>query len=168
MDEKRKAYLKNRLWDLLTLRDHSEQELKQKLRSKVTQEELQFLLELAKDYRLIPTSCEEKQNLAQRVFQSYHKKKMGSLKIQQKLKEKGLPTVSVNSEEELTLAKQLLTTRRSRSQKTLTKPQLFRYLLGKGFPSHIVQKALNELDEGNSELTAYGDSYEPYSTLSDS
>lgn len=142
MDEVRKSYLKNRVVDLLSRRDHSEYELKQKLSRWATSEEVQFAISFAKDFNLIPTTEAQQVDLAQRFADSYSRKKLGSLKIQQKLHSKGLPKVTLEPEVELDNAVHLLTTRRSRSQKTLTKPQLIRYLMGKGFSLDIAQKAL--------------------------
>jgi len=145
MDHRQKAYLENRVLAILSRRDHSELEIIQKFRKWATDEEITYALKFAKSYKLIPDSLEEEHNLSRQVAQFYHQKNLGILRIQQKLATKGLPEVTPDPEEELSKASRLLATRRSRSQKPLTKAQLLRYLVGRGFKLDIAYRAIKKL-----------------------
>jgi regulatory protein len=151
MDEKQRSYIKQRVVELLSRRGHSELEIRNKMSRWATEEEISFAIKFAKSFRLIPSSPEEETQLSEQFAQSYHRKNLGALKIQQKLTEKGLPKVKIDPELELKKATHLLATRRLRSKKALTKPQLIRYLLNKGFSLEIALKAFQTfqtLDRG--------------------
>lgn len=144
MDDKQRSYIKHRVVDLLSKRDHSESEIRQKMRRWATDEEISFGIEFAKSLKLIPSSPDEEVKLANQFAKGYNRKNLGALKIQQKLISKGLPKVKIDPELELKKATHLLATRRLRSKKALTKPQLIRYLLSRGFSFEIAQKAFQE------------------------
>jgi len=163
MDETRRAYLKKRIVKIIARRDHSELELRKKLNNWASPEEVEFAVEFAKKNNLIPNTPEQQLELSKKFASFFSKQKMGALKIQQKLKAKGLPNIQMNLEEQIEQASQVLATRRSRSQKNLTKPQLIRYLLSKGFSLYVSQKAISLIDP-----TDTGDIHEQAFTESDS
>jgi regulatory protein len=161
MDETRKTYLKNRVLMILARRDHSELEIRKKLSKWASPEEVEFAIDFAKNYNLIPTTPEQQLELSKKFASFFSKQKMGSFKIQQKLKAKGLPIIELDQKDQIEQACQLITTRRSRSQKGLTKPQLIRYLLGKGFSLYVSQKALRLMDmsdRGDMDEQAFAES----------
>lgn len=144
MDESRRWYIKNKVVDILSRRDHSETELKNKLRRNryLTPEEISFALEFAAQYQLIPTDHQSQIHLAEKFVQTYERKKQGSLKIKKQLANKGLPIPQISDEKQLELARELVALRCSKSQKALTKDKLFRYLLGRGFSIQVASAAL--------------------------
>lgn len=146
MNPSRKNWIKQRVIDLITRRDHSEYELKTKLKKYLSELELQWAIGFAKQFRLIPQTEEENQLLAQKVVENYQRKKQGSLKITHQLKKKRLPTPKIDLNKEFNLALELITLRCSKSQKALTKDKLFRYLISRGFNPSIALKALSKID----------------------
>ena len=144
MDKEKQNWLRHKVIRILTLRDHSEKELRQKLKKDCSDQEIRWALEFAAEFRLIPKSAEEQLALAQRYQASFQRQLKGSQKLKQTLLQKGLPVPPDNPEQELENALAYLDVRCSKSQKSLTKPQLIRYLLNRGFSLATAMQALRQ------------------------
>lgn len=123
----------------LAKRDHSEQELKTKLRRRYTLEEIQDGITWAiKNKWLKP-----KEQLSESVARSLHNKNKGIRYINGYLSKKGLPPQSENEEQELAKAVKLLRKKiLNRTIDSNLKLKLSRFLISKGFGSAVVAKAL--------------------------
>lgn len=142
MNESRRQYIKNRVIQILTHRDHSEKELTTKLKKYFTPEEVTFALGFAKDFNLIPTNYEDQLRLSARYVESLLKKRQGRFKIQKICQDKGLPPPSINTEQEQKAANDLVHLRCSKTQKLLTKDKIFRYLMSRGFSPQVARLAI--------------------------
>ncbi len=141
--------IKHSIMYYLAKRDHSEKELKMKLRRlkdfqdkkkpRYTAEEIDTGVAWALDNKWL----KPKEQLAESVAHSLHKKNKGIRFINGYLSQKGLPSQSVDEEQELEKAIKLL--RRKLLNKTLDsnlKLKLSRFLIARGFPGNIVSQAL--------------------------
>lgn len=129
------------LMDHLARRDHSEKELRQKLRRskmKFSAEQIEDAIQFAHENGWII----EGRVLAERVADQLHRRNKGILNIQKKLQEKGLPKVSSDPELELEKALQLAQTRKS--QTDADRAKIGRFLLSRGFEPSIVRKVIYE------------------------
>jgi regulatory protein len=136
---------KDKLMDYLARRDHSELELKQKLRKKgdYTAEEIDEALEWARRHKWLP----EPEVISQKVADTLHRKYKGIHFINQYLREKGLPTVGRNDELELEKARHLINNKassRKRSEKATAKHKMARFLVSRGFDGAIIRKVIHE------------------------
>ena len=144
---------RNTMMDLLARRDHSELELRQKLREReFSDESIEAALQYAKDFGwlLEPTI------LAEKFSQSLHKKKRGIQKINQVLRRKGLPSVKMVEETELQKALEHLQhkihfeTAMEFEQKQKLKAKAYRLLQNRGFTPSLISKAWKNFLEQNS------------------
>ena len=131
---------KDKLMDYLARRDHSELELKQKLRkSQYSAEEIQEAIDWAKEQRWLP----EPEKISQKVADTLHRKYKGIHFINQYLREKGLPTVGRNDELELEKARHLINNKAS-SRKRSERAKMARFLVSRGFDGEIIRKVIHE------------------------
>lgn len=104
-DETSKRSFKIPAFDRILLylgqRDHSESELRQKMRLKYEREEITAAIEKAKSAGYLPETAEQLQKFSQKVAMALHRKKKGIHYINGYLRKKGLPPVSLDSETEL-------------------------------------------------------------------
>jgi regulatory protein len=133
--------------DLLSRREHSEKELKQKLKKReFTNEEIDQALQKAKDHQLIS----KPEDIAERFANQLHRKNKGIHFINSTLHEKGLPSVSRDEELELEKAKALVKTKYSRfnfDSKEATREEklkVMRFLASRGFDSSTIRKVIND------------------------
>jgi len=131
---------------LLSQRDHSEKELIQKLKKKFKDypEDNQKALEYAKNHHWL----KEPEELAQQVSVILSRRKKGTQYIQQYLKQKGLPTVKIDSETQLQNAIDLLEGRfkhlsNPKAMDNKEKAKRARFLSSRGFLPEIIWKALS-------------------------
>lgn len=140
--------------DLLAKRQHSRQELIQKLSADYTTEEVDQALHYADKNKWISPETE----LAEKFAQELHTKKKGIDYINAKLEEKGLPSLSSNEELELEKALSLIKNKydldelahefkeghidRLQFEKHMTR--MGRFLASRGFNENVVRKVLYE------------------------
>jgi regulatory protein len=134
---------RNVMMDLLSRRDHSEKELRQKLKQKeFTSEDIDKALVYAFECNLIP----EPQDLAERFAHFLHRQKKGHLSINQTLKKKGLPPVALDYDLEKEKALQALEIKlRGRELSELDRDQkgkLGRFLQARGYPLDVIRAVL--------------------------
>lgn len=133
----------------LAKRDHSEKELKMKLRRlkdfqdkkkpRYTAEEIESGIQWAVENKWL----KPREQLSESVARSLHSKNKGIRYINAYLSQKGLPSQSVDDEQELEKAIRLL--RKKILNKTVDsnlKLKLSRFLISRGFGSATVAKAL--------------------------
>lgn len=137
--------------DLLARRDHSEKELRQKLkRAKFSPEEIDKAIQYGKENNWLPDTAEKALGLSDRTADSLHRKKKGILFINSYLAEKGLPEVQSNPDLELEKALNLIENKYSfsdqldREEKEKLKSKIGRFLISRGFETSIVRKVLYE------------------------
>lgn len=144
---KTKMAAQRKAMDIIAKRDHSEKELRQKLRRKFSGEEgldslVDDTIEFAKEYNLIG----EPDELAGRMADMLHRRNKGIHYINNYLREKGLPTVGTDRDLELEKALHLVKNKYpedsplSREEKA----RLGRFLVARGFDSETVRKVLYE------------------------
>lgn len=142
---------RNKMMDYIARRDHSEKELRQKLRrAKYSPEEIEKAIEYGKSRKWIPDSEDLEANLSNRMAEGLHRKKKGILFINSYLSEKGLPEVQSNSEQELEKALNLVENKYrfssdlSREEKDKLKAKIGRFLISRGYETSIVRKVIYE------------------------
>jgi len=133
---------RERLLDLLALRDYSERELREKLAGNFPDGEIAEAIAHALENRWIPEGREH----ARRLADEMHRKFKGLLAINHALEEKGLPPVAADDERELEKALRLAQTKRSgeTSPDDAERARIGRFLLGRGFEPSIVEKVIYE------------------------
>ncbi len=142
----------NKLIDLLSRRDYSVKELRQKLTKKDFEEAIiERALQWAQDRRYIRPPEELSQMLSQQLLQ----RGKGRHYIQQYLKKRGLPPIEVfDKDTELHKALEFAHQRAKRSA-TLdraAREKIGRQLITRGFPLEIVRTVIYEKLRNNEEL----------------
>jgi len=138
------------MMDLLARRDHSELEIRKKLKGKFQPEEIEKAIEYGKTNNWLPNSESAEIALSQKAAEHLHRKKKGILYINSKLYEKGLPEVQSDPEQELEKALELIKNKYSvkddldREEKEKLKAKLGRFLVSRGFEMSIVRKVIYE------------------------
>lgn len=133
---------RQRLMDLLAVRDHSEAELREKLAARFPEADVEDALAHARENGWIP----EPGALARRVADRLHRKSKGLLAINHVLEGKGLPPVAGDADRELEKALRLAETKRSSEAEPdrAERERIGRFLLGRGFEPSIVRKVIYE------------------------
>ena len=138
---------KKKVMDLLSRRDHSEQELRTKLRDKFSEVEdfdglVEEAIEFAKDSKWLGDPFE----LSLRTAESLHRRNKGIIYINNYLEQKGLPAVetdhSLELEKALTIVKNKYDENHEFSSEE--KARVGRLLASRGFDSETVRKVLYE------------------------
>ncbi len=132
--------------DLLSRREHSEKELRQKLRKReFSDDEIQTALEKAKEGRWLGAPHE----IAERFAEQLHRKNKGIHFINATLAEKGLPSVTRDESLELEKAKSLVKTKYAgfNDYTRDEKAKVARFLTSRGFDSSTIRKVLKNEEE---------------------
>jgi len=169
-----KSYAKKKVMDLVSMRDHSEKELRTKLKEYFRrniqyrkrlakkqnreyteetpenqaeiQEAIDGAIEFAKDHKWLG----DPEVLAGKMANMLHRKNKGISYINNKLKQKGLPTVSSDRDLELEKALALIKNKFSGfsaltwEEKRKEQARVARFLASRGFDSEIVRKVIYE------------------------
>jgi regulatory protein len=133
-----------KIMDLLARRDHSEKELRQKLKLKFEAEEIEAAIEYAKEKNWIPSSEEDLLVFSEKVADILRRKGKGIQYINQYLRKKGLLPVLSRPKEELEKAVELVENKFFRIQKKNPpdRTKVGRFLMSRGFSSDIVRKVI--------------------------
>ncbi len=140
---------RNKVMDYLARRDHSEKELRQKLKRQYSSEEIEIAINYGKDRGWIPNDAASRKALAVKAAESLHRKKKGIIYINSFLKKKGLPEVESNDEQELEKAQELVKNKYSLSEVTDSEEKrrlvtkLSRFLLSRGFRRNTIQQVIS-------------------------
>lgn len=141
---------RNKMMDLLARRDHSEKELRQKLKAKFTPEEIDQAIDYGKQGHWIPDTIETQSILSSKMADALHRKGKGIRFINGYLSEKGLPPVASNPEEELEKARALVDNKFSdlenldRKELAKQKAKIGNFLMSRGFDMEVVRKVIYE------------------------
>ncbi|MNJ92766.1 recombination regulator RecX [compost metagenome] len=144
--KKTKAAAKRKVMDLLARRDHSEKELRKKLKERFSDEDgleaIDEAIEFAKDNRWLgdPT------DLAHKMADLLHRRNKGICYINNYLREKGLPDVDVDQELELEKALSIVKNKYDEDYEFSRedKARVGRLLASRGFDSATVRKVIYE------------------------
>lgn len=143
---------RNKMMDLLAQRDHSEKELRTKLRQRdFAEEEIEAALQTAKDSGWILPENE----LSQKYAHTLHRKGKGIQTINRQLQEKGLPTIVADPEQEFAKALQLVQQKfpRLHEQDRATKAKAYRFLQARGYSGETLRKVVFfEPEEDNIDI----------------
>lgn len=141
---------RNKMMDLLAIRDHSEKEIRQKLKQrKFSEEEIDKAVEYGRTHHWLPETADENTLLSQRFADSLHRKGKGVIYINHQLAKKGLPAIAADSQIELEKALRLLDNKQVKKDLDKNeKAKLGRFLVSRGFELQIVRKALHEKFRG--------------------
>lgn len=135
---------KNKIMDLLASREHSEKELRQKLKDRdFTDAEIDKAIQEAKDHKWLPETSE----LAERFANSLHQKNKGFLYINHQLTAKGLPQIEMNPELELEKAQRIVKNKYPGDFEKLPreeKARVARFLTSRGFDSSTIRRIIYE------------------------
>lgn len=130
-----------KVMDLLARRDHSEKELRKKLKERFSEEEIEKAVGQARDRGWLG----DENVLADRAAQFLHRRHKGIRAINHQLRERGLPSVAADPEQELEKALHLAETKLKGAPPTRElKAKIARFLLSRGFDSEIVRKVVYE------------------------
>lgn len=127
---------------LLTRRDYSQLEIRNKLRIRYSKEAIEDALRRAEQYGYLKDPA----TLAQNLVESLHRKGKSAIYIRHQLQKRGLPQVSRDEEREFEKALDHLRSRFDINElKNLSEKQkAFRMLKQRGFDSATIRKVLNE------------------------
>jgi len=138
---------RNKMMDILARRDHSEKELRKKLRDKqFPPEEIDRAIEFGKENGWIPNTEEGLKVLSEKTADVLKRKGKGRLYINHYLKEKGLVPVEVDPAEELEKARELVENKFSdlKQMDRKEKAKVGRFLISRGFGLETVRKVIYE------------------------
>lgn len=143
-----KLAAKKKVMDLIARRDHSEKELKKKLKERFADQEngleaIEEAIVFAKDNNWIgdPT------DLAHRLADMLHRRNKGINYINNYLHEKGLPSVDADKELELEKALAIVQNKYKNIDQEFSreeKARVARFLASRGFDSETVRKVIYE------------------------
>ena len=135
---KYKKTARNKMMDYLARRDHSEKELRTKLKKDFTSEEIDKALEYGRTHGWLPDTDEKLNALSDKTARMLHNKRKGIHYINNFLVKKGLPKVAQNMDLELEKARDLIKNKKSDAAKA------GRFLMGRGFDLSVVRKVVYE------------------------
>jgi regulatory protein len=145
-----KPTARNKMMDMLSRRDHSELEVRKKLRGKFEAEEIDAAIDYGKERGWLPDTEVAQTQLAEKAAQSLHRKRKGINYINHFLSERGLPEVRPDDELELEKALSLVENKSfnwsklDSDKKQKVKAKLGRFLQARGFENAIVRKVIYE------------------------
>ncbi len=131
---------REKLMDYLARRDHSEMELRQKLRANYEDSEISEAIEEAKETGWLP----EEGELSKKVARQLDARGKGYLYICNYLRKKGLPRVPKNSEIEMSKALDFAEAKLGPDKKTWKEntDKLCRWLKSRGFEDETIWKVV--------------------------
>ncbi len=133
-------FVKRKIVDYLSRRDHSLAELKTKLSRFIKEDGDKEIvlqgLEWAEKHKYLKAPEE----IAELMVRQLHQKLKGAHYIRQFLAKKKLPTDYYDAEMELEKAKQLF----EKKGRNVPKEKFFRFLLSRGFEMHIAREVIRE------------------------
>lgn len=138
------------MMNYLARRNHSEKELREKLESQYTPEDIENAIAYGKSKGWIPDSEQDLIALAEKTAADLRRRGKGSEYINQYLEQKGLPAIKSDSMDELEKARQLVKNKftplespTDREQEKY-KAKMGRFLVSRGFDTEIVRKVIYE------------------------
>jgi regulatory protein len=141
-----KTSARNKMMDYLAHREHTENELRLKLKDDFTPVEIDVAIQFAKDKGWVPSSEEDLRAMSEKTAEVLKRKGKGQLYIDRYLEEKGLAPVKVEASEELEKARQLVENKFSDldNMDEKEKAKAARFLMSRGFDEETVRKVIYE------------------------
>jgi regulatory protein len=137
---------RNKMMDFIASRDHSEKELRRKLKKyEFSTEEIDRALEFAREHDWIPSNQDENLKLSEKMARGLHRRNKGIVYINHFLQEKGLPRLSPDHELEVEKARRSLENKKPRDKSGDPKKEklkLSRFLAARGFQMEVIRKVL--------------------------
>ncbi len=132
------------MMDILAHRNHSEEELRKKLKGLFAAEEIDQAIAFGKAKGWIPDSQERLQSVSEDLAAGLKRKGKGALYINHYLETKGLAPVQVDPAEELEKARELVENKFSdlENMDRKEKAKVGRFLVSRGFDMEIVRKVV--------------------------
>jgi SOS response regulatory protein OraA/RecX len=132
----------NKLVLFLSIRDHTELELRQKLAKDFSSLEIQEAIEFAKEHELMKTP----EQLSTQLYHELSRKNKGYLYIIKYLRAKGLPHHSIDREQELEKARKLVLTKLQIEGMPSheDKIKIYRLLTNRGFDDQTIRTVAHE------------------------
>lgn len=129
----------------LAMRDHSEAELRTKMRRRFEMDVIEKALEYARERDLLVAP----EKLAQRATDELHRRKKSHRYIQNMLRKRGLPATPKNSDGEIEKIRELVRSRfvEGGDLSYEEKAKAYRFLKYRGFDDALIRKVLNEKQE---------------------
>lgn len=150
MSESLNLVVRRKMMDMFARRNHSEDEIRQKLRTKFhAEEDIEAAIEDAIQYAKKNRWLGDPSDLSQDLADTLHRKNKGAEYINNVLKEKGLPTIQADHQQELEKAKLLVREKFSDADNIARddKPRVARFLASRGFDEEIIRTIV--FDEGD-------------------
>lgn len=142
---------RNKMMDMLARREHSEKEIRTKLKEKdFSDEDIDQAIEFGRSKNWLPNNDESLQKLSEKTADAFHRKNKGILYINNYLSEKGLPPVQTDSSLELEKALAVVKNKKldledlDDKEAEKTKAKLGRLLVSRGFDMDVVRKVIYE------------------------
>lgn len=140
------AEAKKKLMDFVARRDHSEKELRQKLAQRCEPDVVESTIQWAREQNWLASPDKLKTQFSEQLS----RRGKGIRKINQKLKDLGLPAVKADRENEIEKARKLVSTKWSASdfsgldfkESQKLKARIMRYLITRGYESDVVSLIL--------------------------
>lgn len=148
---KPKATARNKMMDYLARRDHSVLEIRQKLKGKFEQTEIDAAIDYGKSHGWLPNSAAAELQLAEKAANELHRRKKGALYINNFLLKKGLPGVETDFSIEFNKALELvnnkleITLECSRLERVQLKAKIGRFLSSRGFEMNIIMSVVRKV-----------------------
>lgn len=135
---------RKRMMDLIARRDHSEKEIRKKLKEKFEPDEIDAAIAYGKAHSWIPDDEETEHQLALKMAEVLHRKLKGIQYINHSLHEKGLPSLDPDPERELEKARELLQNKFSEEElrDRNVQAKAYRFLASRGFGMDIARTAI--------------------------
>jgi len=135
---------RKRMMDLMAVRDHSELEIRAKLKDKFEPADIDAAVDYGRENGWLPDNETSQRALANKMAEFLHKKLKGIHYINHALEEKGLPPLDPDPERELEKARSLLETKFSdqdlRDRQAQAKAG--RFLASRGFSMDVVRSVI--------------------------
>ena len=133
-------WAKKTLTRMLTRRDHSELEIRQKLSLRFLDKTIEETLEWANKLGWL----QNPEILAFKLTESLNRKNKGVRYIQNQLRKKGLPVISIDEEKELHKAQRLVSKKFGTPIDSKLYRKIILFLQQRGFDSTVIQKVIYE------------------------
>ena len=132
----------NKLVLFLSIRDHTELELRKKLAKDFSSSEIEAAIAFAKEHELMKTP----EQLSQQLYHELSRKNKGYLYITQYLRAKGLPHHAIDREQELEKARKLVLTKLQIDGMPghEDKIKIYRLLTNRGFDDQTIRTVAHE------------------------
>lgn len=137
---------RNKMMDFLARRDHSEKEIRKKLKEReFTPEEIEKAITYGRENNWLPNSESEATKLSEQMARGLHHKNKGIIYINHFLSQKGLPPISTDEDLEIEKARRCLETKSLLPTGEFDRGLMAkrsRFLMSRGFQLDVIRKVI--------------------------